>query len=75
MICSQTTCIKKINFIIKQEKKMVIYTSSQTIEAPYSDTFFCEEYLIVVGSNKDDQKCIFINMMNVNFTKFTIFKS
>jgi hypothetical protein len=44
-------------------------------DSPNCDTFYLEEIIIVLGMIDDDSCSIAVRYMNVEFVKFTFFKS
>jgi hypothetical protein len=47
---SETRCTKNISQIKRDSSSLIIMNQSQTIDAPYSDTFVCRELWIVHGA-------------------------
>lgn len=47
---------------------------TQTKDSPYSDTFSCQEKWSICSSSKAQKKCIFVQGININFVKYSMFK-
>jgi hypothetical protein len=52
---SQTSVTKTLTFVERSDNKIIFEIESQTIEAPYSDSFVCKEAWLIVGSGKDSK--------------------
>jgi hypothetical protein len=63
-----------MNLVEKSETEIVIEIDTKTIEAPYSDTFSCNETWIVISNPGLKGQCLFSRLMRVHFVSDTIFR-
>ena len=60
--------------IQKDEDVLIIEKQSNTLDAPYSDTFSCFECWILISKRTQPESCLFLKLMRVNFVKYTMFR-
>ena len=52
-LLSQTRVTKTLSVVHKSESKIMVEIVSQTIDAPYSNTFVCKEAWLLIGSQME----------------------
>lgn len=74
---NSTRSVKTLKIVERTSSQLVVEMSIKSLDAPYCDTFLCEEVWIVTGSSSKPQqeRCVLQQMIRINFVKYTMFKS
>ena len=74
--CTQTTATQTVKIIEHSKNRLIIEGESITDDAPYCDTFTCQEVWIALDvPNSPTEKMIFVRLMYINFIKRNFFKN